>query len=704
MRRYLGFLAVALMAAPLAAQSMPAESGPTMRSFGVAVVMSGGDLYVGRSARVIGYPYPMPPSETGSVIQFRKDADGAWVEAGVIRADDATIGDTFGRSVAVQGNFMAVGAPFHGTGGAVYLFERRNGTWRQVARLAVAGTTDSTGLGTTVALDNGQLLVGAPGRQANAGAVYASRNQGGRWSPLVLVAEGAAPGEGMGTAVAISGSVAMVGAPGAGAPAGTPAPGRTLVLSASPTGWAQTGSLSTGQDSVGAFGAAILLDNDEAFVSAPSTLRGVGAVFAYRRQGMTWVSAGRVDPPAAQPGSGFGVGMARGGGNLFVGAPMTRGGIGAVHIYRANAGGWEAIQQLSVGPSGLGVLFGMALAVDGDAAVIGAPMGELFEGSGFTYARNATNGEWQPMGSVADRSTRLQAITGSEQRCEAGKIAEFGCNEVDLEAFLPLRDVGGERGVMANDIWGWTDPASAREFAIMGRTDGTSFIEVTNPSNPRYLGNLPLHAGARPNLWRDIKVYQNYAFVVSDGAGPHGMQVFDLTRLLQVDNAPALFTEDAHYDRIASAHNLAINEATGFAYAIGASAGGETCGGALHMIDIRQPMTPVFAGCFARPRHRPVAHRVHPRQPVRDLQGTRHPLQRTRDLLQRLRDRRRHRRCHRQGEPEVTRRRRISQCGVCPPGLAQRGSPLLLPQRRTRRGGGDGEQDPDAGLGRRKAG
>ena len=267
------------MAAPLAAQSMPAESGPTMRSFGVAVVMSGGDLYVGRSARVIGYPYPMPPSETGSVIQFRKGADGAWVEAGVIRADDATIGDTFGRSVAVQGNFMAVGAPFHGTGGAVYLFERRNDAWRQVARLAVAGTTDSTGLGTTVALDNGQLLVGAPGRQANAGAVYASRNQGGRWSPLVLVAEGAGPGEGMGTAVAISGSVAMVGAPGAGAPAGTPAPGRTLVLSASPTGWAQSGSLSTGQDSVGAFGAAILLDNDEAFVSgavhAPGDRRGL---------------------------------------------------------------------------------------------------------------------------------------------------------------------------------------------------------------------------------------------------------------------------------------------------------------------------------------------------------------------------------------------------------------------------------------------
>ncbi len=601
MRRYLGCVALALLAAPVAAQSMPGESGPVMRSFGVAVVMSGGDLYVGRSARVVGYPYPMPPSEAGSVIHYRRGPDGAWTQAGEIHAEDATIGDTFGRSVAVQGNWMAVGAPFQGTGGAVYLFERRDGAWRQAARLAVPGLTDSTMLGATVALDNGHLLVGAPGRNGTAGAAYASRNAGGRWSPLVLVAEGATPGEGVGTAVAVSGTIAMVGAPGAGAVAGQPPTGRTLVFTATPTGWTQAGTLATGEDSVAAFGAAILLDNDEAFVGAPSSRRGVGAVHAYRRQGMTWLPAGRVDPAPAQPGSGFGLGLARGDGHLFIGAPMTRGGVGAVHVYRATAGGWEATQQLSVGPSGLGVLFGLALAVEGNSAVIGAPMGELFEGSGFAYTRNASSGEWQPMGAVVDRSTRLQAITGSERRCEGGKIGEFSCAEVDLEAFLPLRDVGGERGVMANDIWGWTDPASAREFAIMGRTDGTSFIEVTDPSNPRYLGNLPLHAGARPNLWRDIKVYKDHAFIVSDGAGPHGMQVFDLTRLLRVDNAPALFTEDAHYDRIASAHNIAINEETGFAYAIGASAGGETCGGALHMIDIRQPKAPVFAGCFGDP-------------------------------------------------------------------------------------------------------
>jgi choice-of-anchor B domain-containing protein len=107
--------------------------------------------------------------------------------------------------------------------------------------------------------------------------------------------------------------------------------------------------------------------------------------------------------------------------------------------------------------------------------------------------------------------------------------------------------------------------------------------------------------GAKSNMWRDIKVYKNHAFIVADGAGPHGMQVFDLTQLRNVQGAPVTFKETAHYDRIHSAHNIVINEATGFAYPVGNSMGGETCGGALHMIDIRDPSAPKFAGCYADP-------------------------------------------------------------------------------------------------------
>jgi choice-of-anchor B domain-containing protein len=152
--------------------------------------------------------------------------------------------------------------------------------------------------------------------------------------------------------------------------------------------------------------------------------------------------------------------------------------------------------------------------------------------------------------------------------------------------------------VELNDVWGWVDPETGREYALVGRMDGTSFIDVTDAANPTYLGNLPKPERARANVWRDVKVYADHAYVVADGAGEHGMQVFDLRQLREVTDGPVTFEETAHYDRIHSAHNIVINEDTGFAYSVGSNGGGDSCGGGLHMIDIRSPSNPVFAGCF----------------------------------------------------------------------------------------------------------
>jgi choice-of-anchor B domain-containing protein len=94
----------------------------------------------------------------------------------------------------------------------------------------------------------------------------------------------------------------------------------------------------------------------------------------------------------------------------------------------------------------------------------------------------------------------------------------------------------------------------------------------------------------------------DHAYIVSDAAREHGMQVFDLAKLRQYSGTPITFMPDTTYHHIASAHNIVINESTGFAYPVGSSGGGETCGGGLHMIDIREPKTPKFAGCFADPQ------------------------------------------------------------------------------------------------------
>ena len=183
--------------------------------------------------------------------------------------------------------------------------------------------------------------------------------------------------------------------------------------------------------------------------------------------------------------------------------------------------------------------------------------------------------------------------------CVGGMAGPWPCDHVDLLENLPLSAIGATGGEEANDIWGWTDPLTGNEYALVGLTDGTSFVDVTDPENPVYLGKLPSHTGS--SIWRDIKTYADHAFIVSDLNGSHGMQVFDLTRLRAVPNPPVTFTEDAWYNQIGSAHNIAIDEETGFAYIVGGSSAGAgtTCAGGLHVVNLQNPTAPAFEGCFS---------------------------------------------------------------------------------------------------------
>lgn len=171
--------------------------------------------------------------------------------------------------------------------------------------------------------------------------------------------------------------------------------------------------------------------------------------------------------------------------------------------------------------------------------------------------------------------------------CVDGFAGTYPCKDIDLLAFMPLAEIGGGNG---NDIWGWTDPLTGREYALMGRTSGTSFVDITDPVNPVYLGNLPPNGSN--SSWRDIKVYANHAYIVSEAFG-HGMQVFDLTQLRDVVSPPQTFSATFVYDDFGSAHNVAINESTGFAYAVGTG----TCSGGPHFVDLSNPAAPVYAGC-----------------------------------------------------------------------------------------------------------
>jgi choice-of-anchor B domain-containing protein len=177
--------------------------------------------------------------------------------------------------------------------------------------------------------------------------------------------------------------------------------------------------------------------------------------------------------------------------------------------------------------------------------------------------------------------------------CEGGMAGPYPCENVDLESFVSLPEMGGATG---NDVWGWTDPQTGREYALMGTSTSTGFVDVTDPQNPVVVGFLPTRGTPDFILWRDIKVDGNYAFIVSEITGS-GLQVFDLTRLREA-TPRTVFTSDATYDGFSWAHNIGINTDTHYAYVVGSN----TCGngeenGGLHMVDISDPLNPTFAGC-----------------------------------------------------------------------------------------------------------
>lgn len=189
-------------------------------------------------------------------------------------------------------------------------------------------------------------------------------------------------------------------------------------------------------------------------------------------------------------------------------------------------------------------------------------------------------------------------------KCQDGSAGPFPCKNVDVESIVPLGGAGAGNG---NDVWGWTDPQTKKEYALVGSALQTTFIDVTDPQNPRTVGSLPTSGIPDFVLWRDIKVDGNYAFIVAE-VTDHGMQVFDLTRLRDAGPTPQVFTADAVYqgadeegEELSNAHNVAINEETNFAYVVGSN----TCvspdpdgeNGGLHMVDISDPKNPRFAGC-----------------------------------------------------------------------------------------------------------
>jgi choice-of-anchor B domain-containing protein len=603
--------------AALAAIVLFAPAAHAQVGFGNSVAIADDLVFIGE---------PANQANPGYVYVYRSQ-DGEWVESGTLLASDATEGDGFGAAIAAASDLVMVSA-VNRQRGVVYVYHRdESGEWAEVATIETGEESDR--FGTSVARDGDRMVVGAPSADEDWGSAYVYEMQDHRWVEVAKLtgdrpepaeevsgddAEAAAgdeagdeaDGEGeeaeeqeppvaqrFGSAVGITGDWVVVGAPMANRRAG-------LVYTfrrGEDGSWSQAGVIGDDfSEENDRLGAAIHVAGHEALVGAP----GVNDQGAVRRlllsdSGEEWEREASLMPFDGGARL-FGSAIAADDTHVYVSSPFAEGFRGVIYRYtRAGEESWSAVSKIDIAGLQQGHRFANSLAIAGDTLVAGIPGADF--GAGKAAILSRTYGGWDST-VVVSEVKGMDPMTGERIVCADGRVGRFGCDNVDLLAYLPINAIGGGRGVRANDIWGWTDSETNRDYAIVGLSNATSFVDVTDPYNPVHVGTLPMTTGARASVWRDIKVHEGHAFIVADSAGQHGMQVFDLARLRDYDDEAIAFTEDVYYDNVASAHNVVINEESAFAFIVGASGGGETCGGGLHMVNIEDPKTPLFAGCF----------------------------------------------------------------------------------------------------------
>jgi hypothetical protein len=240
------------------------------------VALSGSTLVVGADGE---------SSEAGAAYVFGRSG-GKWSQQAELTASDAAAGDQFGYDVGISGSTAVVSAAYKDdTTGAAYVFVRSSGRWSQQAELTAKPAAAGELFGDSVAVSGSTLVVSASVKNSDTGAVYVFVRSGGRWSQQAgLTAKPASAGEHFGGCVALSGSTLVVGAPYKNSDTGA-----VYVFVRSRGRWSQQAGLTHGPAAAGElFGATVLVSGSTAVVSAPFKNSDTGAVYVFGRSSARW--------------------------------------------------------------------------------------------------------------------------------------------------------------------------------------------------------------------------------------------------------------------------------------------------------------------------------------------------------------------------------------------------------------------------------
>lgn len=361
--------------------------------FGAAVALDADRVAIGATA------VDVPTDGAGAVYVFDRDGAG-WQESAVLHLEGVGVDARFGSAVALEDDWLAAGGSgVYAGAGAIYLFQHEGEDWQQRHRFLLPESQDFTFFGSTLDMNGEVLIAGAAGFDAGAtdsGIVMLyERTEDGTWAESgQLQPENPEQGERFGSAVALHGNRAVVGADGAGA---------AYVFERNGDEWEQVAHLSEDVGERGGFGASVALSDSMVLVGAPfaenASGESPGAAFLYAEQGGSWERQATLLSDAPGRSDQVGAAVALIDGMALVSSPRDDADAddgGAVLVYAPDGGNWAFTGRLSSPDPGAYDEFGRSLAVDAEAgvALVGTPEDAVPGGNDGEYPGTVTAFQW----------------------------------------------------------------------------------------------------------------------------------------------------------------------------------------------------------------------------------------------------------------------------------------------------------------------
>ncbi len=419
--------------------------------------------YFGRSVRVCGQ-YVIVSSNgngSGSAYIFEQNGSG-WVQAAKLLAADGASSDAFGFSVAMSGDYAIVGAYLTDENemdsGSAYIFKRDGINWTQQAKLTASDADVGDWFGKSVSISGDYAIVGAYYNDDNgdkSGSAYIFKRDGTIWSQQKKLTAGDAEAlDWFGVSVSIFGDYAIVGAQkndDNGVDSGS-----AYIFKRDGTNWTQRAKLTASDgEAFDSFGVSVDLYDYYAIVGAMRHDAGAGTAYIFKRSGGTWTQQTHLMPSdrAAQDYFGGSVSIYKN--YVIVGArgdDDNGSSSGSAYIFKRNGMSWTQNAKLTAFDGALNDLFGFSVSVSGDYAVVGAYSDDdngSNSGSAYVFDEICLPGDIDDSGDLdlTDAILALKVLAGIVPASEVYKETDVNNDgKIGLEEVIfILQDAAGLR-------------------------------------------------------------------------------------------------------------------------------------------------------------------------------------------------------------------------------------------------------------------